>query len=80
LVTSVFRRPLFCVGKQVELAEHFGIDLLACCMSRHYGVLCASSCIIVPSRWAERLRSCTVQSDDGWNALSDHYPIVAEFV
>ena len=29
LVTSVFRRPLFSVGEQIELAEHFGIDLLA---------------------------------------------------
>jgi hypothetical protein len=29
VVTSVFRRPLFCVGKQVELSEHFGINLLA---------------------------------------------------
>jgi len=29
LVTSVFRRALFCVGEQIELAERFGIDLLA---------------------------------------------------
>ena len=28
LVTSVFRRTLFCVGEQIELAEHFGIDFL----------------------------------------------------
>ena len=36
--------------------------------------------IFVPTRWAELLRSCAVQADDGWNALSDHNPIVAEFV
>ena len=29
LVTSVFRRTLFCVGEQVDASEHFGIDLLA---------------------------------------------------
>lgn len=36
--------------------------------------------IFVPSRWAERLRTCTVLTGAPWTDLSDHHPVVAEFV
>lgn len=36
--------------------------------------------IFVPVRWAERLRSCTILIGESWRTLSDHYPVVAEFV
>jgi hypothetical protein len=35
--------------------------------------------IFVPATWRSRLRNCRVISDDDWNMLSDHNPMIAEF-
>jgi len=35
--------------------------------------------IFVSQSWASRLKSCEVLSGDGWDSISDHNPVVAEF-
>lgn len=35
--------------------------------------------IFVPQSWASRLHSCEVHSNEEWDKLSDHNPVVAEF-
>jgi hypothetical protein len=36
--------------------------------------------IFVPSSWLDRLVSCRVIRGSRWNTLSDHNPVVAEFL
>ncbi len=35
--------------------------------------------IFVPASWEERLQRCMVMSDDEWDKMSDHNPVMAEF-
>jgi endonuclease/exonuclease/phosphatase family metal-dependent hydrolase len=35
--------------------------------------------IFVPASWKKRLQRCTVMSDDEWDKMSDHSPVMAEF-
>lgn len=35
--------------------------------------------LFVPKSWQDRLESCVVLSDDDWNRLSDHNPVIAQF-
>lgn len=35
--------------------------------------------IFIPRQWTTRLRSCAVISGTGWNEISDHNPVVADF-
>ena len=35
--------------------------------------------IFVPASWKEHLQKCLVTSDDKWDKMSDHNPVVAEF-
>ena len=36
--------------------------------------------IFVPTKWRDRLRACYVVIGDKWKRLSDHNPVVAEFI
>ena len=36
--------------------------------------------LFVPKLWKNRLESCRVLSGDPWNQLSDHNPVIAEFL
>ncbi len=35
--------------------------------------------LFVPKRWQDKLVRCDVLAGDGWNQLSDHNPVVAQF-
>jgi exonuclease III len=35
--------------------------------------------IYIPASWQERLQKCVVMSDDEWDKMSDHCPVMAEF-
>lgn len=84
------KRPLESAEQKIQARLHDEFGLVNCWERCNPGQPLAqtlrdfsqSHCdgIFVPVRWAARLRSCTVLAGEPWNKLSDHYPVVAEFV